>query len=537
MREKSIKKNFIFNLIYQILVLVVPLIVTPYVSRVLGVDGVGEYSYANSIVSYFVLFAVLGTSTYGQRAIGYTQKTKEDRSRAFWEVFIFRIITGIITLVIYGGYLFIFVKQASFTVYAILALNIVNVMVDVSWFMQGMEEFDKTATTSIFFKILNLVCVFVFVKQATDLWKYVLISVGFTVLGNICMWIFLPKNLCKVSGIRPFRDIKGIIQLFLPTIATQIYLVLDKSMIGWFSDGYTENGYYEQADKIVKMALTVVTALGIVMIPRISRCFKEGNEEQVKAYIYKSYRYVWMIAIPIMFGLIAVSGIFVPVFFGAGYEKCKILIPVLSILTIFIGLSNVAGMQYFVPTSKQNMLTLTVIIGAVINVVLNAILIPFFASLGAAIASIVAEFCVTLVGLIYIKKKKFFELKPIFTCSFKYWIAGAVMFGVIFAIQFFIPEKIWSLAVLVSAGIVVYFVMLLILRDKMIFDFLSKAVVSLKMRKRPLPSEENTDGVVQSKDNSDAENSQFAQEDFNAQQTGDSDITENNDKEKDENEI
>ena len=480
MKEKSIKKNFAFNLVYQILILIAPLIVTPYVSRVLGVDGIGEYSYANSMVSYFLLFAVLGTGTYGQRAIGYTQKNKEDRSRAFWEVFTIRILTGGITLGAYAIYLFVFVSGPSFVIYAILALNIVNVILDVSWFMQGMEEFGKTATSSIIFRILNIVCVFLFVKEANDLWKYVLITVGSIVLGNLSIWFFLPRNLCKIKGVKPFRDLKSILQLFLPTIATQIYLVLDKSMIGWLSDGYVENGYYEQADKIIKMALTVVTALGIVMIPRIARTYKEGDKEQVKYYIYKSYQYVWMMSIPIMFGLIAVSSVFVPVFFGDGYDKCNIIIPILSVLTIFIGLSNVTGFQFFVSTGKQNVLTFTVIIGAIVNVLLNAILIPFFASVGAAIASVIAELSVTMTGLIYVRRKHFYSLKPILTCSWKYWIAGIIMFGIIFAIKYFVPVTVWALVVLVVVGVVAYFLMLLLLRDKMLFEFLSKFLIALK---------------------------------------------------------
>lgn len=483
MSSKSIKKNFVYNLIYQILILVTPLIVTPYVSRVLGVNGIGEYSYANSIISYFVLFAVLGTTTFGQRAIGYAQQNKEERSRAFWEIFILRIITSFVTLAAYAVYLFVFAPYDSIALYAIFALNIFNVAIDVSWFMQGMEEFGKTATTSIIFRILNIACVFLFVKKADDLWKYALISIGFTSLGNTGMWAFLPKNLCKVKGLTPFRNWKGVLQLFLPTVATQIYLVLDKSMIGWFTDGYAENGYYEQADKIIKMALTSVTALGTVMIPHIANSYKNGDDEQIKNYIYKSYRYVWMMAIPIMFGLIAVSSVFVPIFFGAGYEKCNIVIPTLSILAILIGLSNVTGIQYFVPTGKQNVLTMTVIFGAVINVVLNLALIPFFGSIGAAIASILAELCVTLIGFIYVRRKQFYAIKPIFSCSWKYWIAGSIMFGVVFWVKFFFPVTILALMGLITLGVAVYFISLLILRDELLLEFLIKffAEVILKI--------------------------------------------------------
>ena len=482
MSSKSIKKNFVFNLIYQILILVAPLIVTPYVSRVLEDRGIGEYSYANSIVSYFVLVAVLGTSTYGQRAIGYTQDNIEARSRAFWEILLFRLLTSIVTFGAYVVYLLIVSPESSFLLYEILALNIFNVVIDISWFMQGMEEFGKTATTSIIFRILNIVFVFFFVKQSTDLWKYALISIGFTVLGNLYMWIYLPRNLCKVKGIKPFRNWKGIIQLFLPTIATQIYLILDKSMIGWFSDGYNENGYYEQADKIVKMALTAVTALGVVMIPRIANTYKNGNIELIRSYIYKSYRYVWMLAVPIMFGLIAISSVFVPIFFGTGYEKCNIIIPMLSVLTIFIGLSNVTGMQYFVPTGKQNVLTITVSIGAVVNVILNLIFIPFFASIGAGVASIIAEFCVTVAGLIYVRRKHLFALKPIITCSWKYWISGIVMFGAVLGVKYILPITVWALVVLVILGIVIYFLMLLILRDSMLLEFIMKFFTTVKTK-------------------------------------------------------
>lgn len=482
MANKSLKKNFAFNLVYQILIVIAPLITTPYVSRVLGVDGVGEYSYANSIVSYFMLFAVLGTGIYGQRAIGYVQNNSEERSRAFWEVFIFRLITSVITLAAYAIFLFVFAHKGGFVIYAILALNIFNVIIDVSWFMQGMEEFGKTATLSILFRVFHIACIFLLVKQSTDLWKYVLISVGFSPLSSLCMWIFMPKYLCKVKGINPFRDIKGIILLFLPTIATQIYLVLDKSMIGWFSNGYTENGYYEQADKLVKITLAIVCALGIVMIPRIAKNYKEGNIEQIKYYLYKSYRYVWMMAIPIMFGLSVLSDMFVGYFFGAGYEKCAILIPILSCLTVFIGMGNVTAIQYFVPTEKQNAVTIMVIVGAIVNVILNLCLIPFFASFGAAIATIVAEFCVTLVGFIYIKKKKLFALHPILTCSWKYWIAGIVMGTSEYGIKLLLPETVWSLIVLVLIGVVIYFIALLILRDKMVLEFLSSGISALKYR-------------------------------------------------------
>ena len=476
---KSIKKNFIYNLSYQILGLLTPLIVTPYVSRVLDVEGVGLYSYANSIVSYFLLVAVLGTATYGQRAISYVQQEVEERSRAFWEVFIVRLLTSLITLAAYGIYVLVAVPQNELAVYLILALNIINVIFDISWFMQGLEEFGKTALRSIIFRILSIASIFIFVKSPSHLYLYVIFMVAYTVVGNMSLWLYLPKYLCRVKGIKPFKDIKSILQLFIPTVAIQIYTVLDKSMIGWLTDGYTENGYYEQAEKIVKVALTAVTALGIVMIPRIARTYKEGNIEKVNSYMYRSYRFVWMMSIPVMLGFIAISSTFVPVYYGAYYSKCAVLIPVFSALTVLIGLSNVTGIQYLIPIGKQNVLTLTVVIGAVVNFALNMVLIRYFSSVGAAIASITAELCVTAAGFIYIKKTKRFALKPVFTCCWKYWIAGGVMFGLLWLAKIFLPITLWALVLLILTGVTVYFVALLILRDKFLLELMSKGIKML----------------------------------------------------------
>lgn len=503
MRAKSIKKNFIFNIISQILTLVLPFITMPYLSRVLGVEGVGQYSYANSIVSYFLLVAVLGTATYGQRAIGYAQQDKEERSRAFWETYILRLCTSSITLIAYAAFIFWGTEKSDFTIFLILTLNIINVIFDITWFFQGMEEFGKIVVTSIISRIAYIVLIFTCVKQSNDLWLYVLFSVGQLVVGNLVLWIFMPKYLCKVKGIRPFHDIKSVLQLFLPTIAIQIYVVLDKSMLGWFNSGYAENGYYEQAEKVSKMTLSLVTALGTVMIPRITRTYKEGDMEQVKAYLYKSYRFVWMMAIPVMFGLIAVSSVFVPIFFGDGYEKCIIIISILSILEIFIGMSNVTGMQYFVPTGKQNILTLTVVVGAVTNLILNLILIPFFASIGAAIATIVAEFCVTLAGFIYVRKKRLYAIKPIITCSWNYWIAGVVMFAAVFGLKYLLPIAVWSLIILIIVGVVVYALMILLLRDVMAMEFVLRFFNILKSklcRKKVAENVSENDGVIDSSD-------------------------------------
>lgn len=482
MKQQSVKKNYIYNLMYQLLLLIIPFITTPYLSRVLGADGIGLNSYANAMVSYFTLFACLGTGTYGQRAISYVQNKKEERSRVFWETFLFRLTMVIITLIAYGIYLF-FVKENKI-IYIILSLNIINVVFDITWFFQGLEEFQKTVFRNGLMKILNVIFIFTFVKNSNDLVIYIFGTIVLSVLGSLSLWGYLPKYICRVKNIHPFKDLKTIIKLFIPTVAIQIYTIVDKSMLGIFANSYLENGYYEQAEKVTKLCLTVVTSLGTVMIPRIGKTFKEGNVEKLNNYMYNSYNFIWFLSIPIMFGLIAISDIFVPIFFGIGYEKVTIILPILSILVIVIGLSNVNGIQYFIPIGKENILTLTVITGAVVNLILNLILIPKFYSVGACIASVIAELCVTAIGFIYIGKDKQLSLKRIFSQSIKYFISGLIMFAIVMVLKIFIDTDIFDLIILILCGGISYVVCLYVLKDEFFLKLVKQftKIVHKKLR-------------------------------------------------------
>lgn len=473
MKEKSIRRNYIYNVTYQVLILIIPLITMPYVSRVLTADGVGLYSYGSSIATYFVIAATLGTTAFGQRAISYVQGNIEERSRAFWELVIFRTATVAVSL---GAYFIVYAValKNSGVLYLILALNVINVFFDISWFFQGLEEFGRIVARNLIFRLIQLAAIFLFVKTSADLNKYALIMTGLSVLGNASLWPMLKGKICKIKGIKPFRDFKTIIQFFIPTVAIQVYAVLDKSMIGWFTGSDAENGYYSQAETIAKVALTVVTSLGTVMTPRISRYFKEGNFEKMTEFLYKSYKFTFMLAVPIVFGIAAVSSVLIPLFLGDGYEPCIRLLQLFSLLVLFIGLSNVNGMQLFIPTGRQNMLTITVTAGAVVNAILNVILIPRYAALGACVATIIAEAIVAAVGFIIIAKLKILNLGKIFLTSWKYFVSGAAMFAVVdFAVKPFVGTGITGLCLLILSGVVSYFLILFILRDALLLEGLS----------------------------------------------------------------
>lgn len=280
-------------------------------------------------------------------------------------------------------------------------IYLIAIAFDISWLFQGLEDFKRIVLRNTIAKIFNVVLILTVVKQAGDVDKYTFILAGMTFVANISVWPYVPKIIQKVklSDVKPLKNTREIFLLFIPTIAIQVNAVLDKTMIGGFAISAAENGYYEQTEKIVRMALAVVTSLGTVMIPRIAKLFHDKKTEQMRQYIQQSYQFVWIIGIPIMMGVMAIADTFVPVFYGSGYDKIKILLPIYSLSVIPVALSNVTGCQFLIPTKKQNVYSAAVLSSTVVNVTLNSFLIPRFLSYGAASASVIAE-CVGCIIMI-----------------------------------------------------------------------------------------------------------------------------------------
>lgn len=470
MGKKSIRKNYIYNLTYQILTLITPIITAPYLSRILGASGIGTYSYIESVCSYFVLFATLGLTTFGQREISYVQENKEKRSIIFWETNIIELIASALCII---AYVCFSLTQRNWQLYIVMVFNLVAVIANISWFFQGMEEFGKIVFRNIIFKFLNIAYIFIFIKNRDDLIWYIFGISFFTFLNNASYWLSIGKYIEKPNWnkIHPGRHLKTIFSLFIPTIAVQIYTVLDKTMIGIITNSSYENGYYEQALKISRMVLTLVTSLGTVMIPRIGYHFEKGEKEQVRFYMYRGYKFVWFLGIPLCFGLILISSNFVPWFFGNEYRKVIPLLGILSFLILAVGINNVTGIQYLIPTKKQNIFTRTVVYGTIINVLLNYFLISKYQSFGAAIASVVAESFIAIIQIYIIRD----ELSPkiIMKSSINYFIAGLIMALVLIAVRGFFVSSIINTMILIFIGAIVYFFVLILIHDDFFFSNIS----------------------------------------------------------------
>lgn len=467
MKKNSLAKNYIYNVSYQILVLILPLITTPYVVRVLGPDGTGMYSFTNSVSQYYILFGCIGLNLYGQREIAFHQNDKRKRSIIFFELLSVRICTMLFSIAIFC--LTVLQSEKYALLYKIELLELVASIFDITWFFQGMEEFRLIVIRNSIVKIISVVLIFLLVTTVDDTATYTAILVVTVLISNIFMWIYLPKYIQKVTRVElnPIKHILPMILLFIPQIATSVYNVLDKTMIGIITGSDAEVSYYEQAQKITKMTLSLPAAVGTVMLPRIANLYGNGDDEEIKKYIYLSMRFVCMITFPLCFGMIGIARDFVPWFYGYGFDKVYDNFLVISPIIIFVGISNVLGVQYLLPTNRQNDYTKSVMVGTIFNFIFNLFLIPSLMSVGAAIGSVIAEGGVTITQLFILRK--LFSIKYFISIIYKYAIGAFVMLIPIILYSNYLGEKsVQDTFVEIIIGIIIYTLYLLIVRDELI---------------------------------------------------------------------
>jgi O-antigen/teichoic acid export membrane protein len=421
----SVTKNYFYNLVYQILLIILPIITVPYITRVFGTNGVGINTYTNSIIQYFVLLGTLGIGYYGSRTIAYVRDDREELSRVFWSIFIIKLVS---TLIAYATFIvFIYIDKSSYRIYLwIQSINIISVAADVSWFLMGLEQFKKTVTRNLIVKIISVILIFTFVKTAKDLWLYILINGLSTLVGQLVLWVYIPKIIVKVKI--GYNDIKShilpSIKLFIPQIATQIYCIFDKTFVGYMVST-NEVGIYDMGQKIVYMVLTITSSMGTVLMPRITNVIAKGDLKKVKEYVIKSFNFASYLSIPICLGLIGISKGFSIWFFGNGFLRSSYIMRIESIAIILISWNNVTGIQMLLPLGKTNEYSLTVTIGAVVDIISNLILVKFLFSMGAAISTDLAELSILLIQIYLLRKDLPFKgmLKDIW----KYLLSGLIM--------------------------------------------------------------------------------------------------------------
>jgi len=467
MRNNSLKFNIILSSIHQLLTLFLPLVTAPYVSRVLGAEGTGIFSYTSSIQAYFTIFAALGTGVYGVREIARKRNNKKQYSTLFWEIELLTVLTSSVAIILWLLWA-VFSKEFQL-IYLILTLNLFAVLFDISWFYTGLEQFVYTIGLNALFKIFGTIAIFTFIKEPSDLNTYIFIIASTSLLSSISLWIYLPKILVKVSlnTLSLKGHLKQTLIYFVPTIATSIYTVLDKTMIGVITQNANENGYYEQATKIINILKSITfTALNSVLGARIAYLFSEKKYDEIKSRIALSLDLIFFIGMAFFFGLLSVSETFVPIFFGQGYDQVIYLLYVFSPIVVIIGVSNCLGSQYYTPAGFRSQSAKYIIIGSVFNLLLNLVFIPVFRSKGAVISSVLAE---SLITFLYVKNSNgYVDFKQLAFYFNPRFIAGFIMYLIVLFIKQYLPNDLLGLLIQVLIGGMTYFMITYLQKDNIL---------------------------------------------------------------------
>lgn len=473
-RDKTLYKNYAFNSIYQLLILIIPLFLTPFITRVLGAENIGQYSFTRSVVTYFVLFGTVGSNMYAQREIAYAGSNEQKRSLVFWEIFVIRCVLLGISLIAYlyfavykGRYPFLFLIQT---------LDIIAAMLDITWYFQGTEKFGVITLRNAIMKIASAVLIVATVRAPDDLWVYVFIYSGGSLVGQLWMWKDIVRNVTGVSvhQLCLRRHLKGIAQLFIPQVAIQVYLVIDKTMIELLTGDSAQTGYYELAQTVQRTGVTIVTAFGTVAASRIAALKSTRDSKAISELLTQSYELVCLTAIPIALGIGAIAQNFIPWFLGEGYVPVIRLLILLCPLIVIIGFSNISGIQYMVPMGLQNQMTVSTFVGACINVLLNLLWIPEYGAVGAAIASIISECVVMLIQGFFIRN--IIVKADIIKSFFQAILSGSIMVVVVK-----LTERAWlgastfaNTVILVAEGCSVYLGLQLVFKNRILLNIFKK---------------------------------------------------------------
>lgn len=450
-------RNYLYNVGYQVLAIIVPLITSAYVSRVLRPEGVGANAFTNSIIQYFILFASMGIGYYGNRQIAYVRDNRPKMAKTFWEIQIVKTIMTLVSIIAFEIFLIFYTRQFDYMVAQ--SLNLIAVAFDISWFYEGVENFKVTVLKNSFVKIMSMIAIFVFIKGPSDVTLYIVVLALSTLLGNLTLWPNIYRDLpkVKIGSLNPWIHFLPMAELFIPQIATQIYVQLNRTMLGVMVNE-TASGYYQYSDSLVKLILALVTATGTVMLPHVANAVSRGNMEQVNKMLYKSFDFVSAVAYPMMFGLAAISLTLAPKYYGPGYGPVGPAMMIESIVILMIAWSNVLGVQYLLPIHHQKQFTISVTVGALINIVLNFPLIKIWGLNGAMWATVLSEIGVMLYQLWAVKR--LLNFRDLFFDSWKYLISSLVMFSIVFFMNRCLKSS-WLMMILeifVGAGIYLFLI-------------------------------------------------------------------------------
>lgn len=473
MKIRSVKFNFIMNFILTASSIIFPLITAPYIFRVLQPEASGKVDFVASVITYFMMFASLGIPTYGIRACAKVRDDRDKLSKTVQELMIINTVTMCIT---YGVFLILLRLVPQFyaekELFLINSISMVLNVIGVAWFYNAIEQYAYITTVSIICKVISIIFMFLLVKSPED---YIVYG-GITVFAGSASYIVNFLNLRRYISFRKKgayefqRHFKPILVFFAMTAAISVYTNLDIVMTRFIS-GNTEVGYYTAAIKVKTLLVTFITSLGTVLLPRLTYLMKDGENKAFQKIIIKAFNFVLIIglSVTVYFTLYAKESILILA--GIHYDKSVLPMQILMPAVLFIGLSNITGIQILTPRGEERKVLYSILWGAGINFILNMILIRLYGAAGAALATLVAEGVVLMVQGIYLRE----TLKEILPeISFlQNLLASALSIGLVWFFMRFVDLNAF-LTMVVSACIFfgTYLIVLVITKEKFTMDIL-----------------------------------------------------------------
>lgn len=452
--KPKLRTNFAYNLAYQILAIILPLITAPYIARVLGAHNLGVYSYTQAMASYFFLFAMLGVNNYGNRTIAAVRNNTEKLRKTFWEIYSFQFSVGIFVFITYLFYCVCFVKE-DFLISCLQCLYVASGWFGINWLMFGLEKFKLIAIRNIVVRVSMLIAIFLFVKSEADLSIYTMIIAGGNLVSVLTIWPFTLKLIGfkkpSIQGI--VKHIKPNLVLFWPVIAVSIYTIMDKMMLGVFSSK-REVAFYTYAESIVQIPNTLILALDSVMLPRMSNLYATDNNEKAMRLMNDVMILAMMASAAMSFGIAGVGKEFGVWFYGEDFVRCGDFIVLLAPIIIFKGWAGALRTQYIIPKKRDKVYLISLTLGAVINLILNIVFIPRYHGVGAIIGTIVAEFSVAFIQFFMLRHE--IKLKRYIKNGLSFCLIGFIMFLIITVIESIQISIIATIIVQVIVGAIVY---------------------------------------------------------------------------------
>lgn len=477
----KIAKNFIYNTSYQILVLLLPLVTVPYIARVLGPEGVGAKSYTFSIVQYFILIAILGLDAYGIREVAKVKDNRKKLSETFKSLFILRVMTVSVAFILFC--LFMYWNTEFISLFWIQSLYIVIVASDVAWLFMGLEQFKKIVIRNTITKLAGLIAIFMFVKQKEDLPLYIIILIISQVAGQVTLFPYIPKYIdrVKVSYLSVIKHLKPTLAIFITQLAMQVYLVLNRTLLGIYSTT-SEVGIFDSSYKIISIALALMTSISTVMLPRISALVSEGEHATVRLFLNRTLSITLLFAVGLMFGIAGISGNFMGWFLGAGFTGAGSVLVLLTPVILFLAWGSIIGNQFLLPMNRMRGYSIAVCSGLFVNVIINVLLIPQYGAQGAAVATSISEGVVLLAMMIIVRESldQWAWLKELPLLI----IAGGVMVSALLVMNKLPIQPVGLTFLQIIVGIGIYLVILYLFKTKTLNWLLDKISVVINKRRQ-----------------------------------------------------